>query len=119
MACTVLSALMAVGATMFIRIYRIGQDANYRSIALQEVANVLEERLQQSNEDRNEPTEERRPSESVLHRWPDAKFAYTEAQDELGTRVTVELILHSDPAAKTIQLSGWIVQEQRQTEGGA
>lgn len=104
---------------MFIRIYRIGQDANYRSIALQEVANVLEERLQQSNEERNESIEERLPSESVLHRWPEAKFAYSEAQDELGTRVTVELILHSDPAAKTIQLSGWVVKEEKQTEGGS
>jgi hypothetical protein len=111
-ACTLLSALFGIGGALFLRVYRIGQDAQYRSIALQEVANELEVQLKQTAAQRTELSKDRRPSDSVLYRWPDAKFLYREVQDSLGTRVTVELVLHSDPLAKTIQLSGWIVDDQ-------
>lgn len=114
-ACTLLSALFGIGGALFVRVYRIGQDAHYRSIALQEVANELEAQLKQPDSQRAELPKDRRPSEAVLHRWPDAKFLYREAQDSLGTRVTVELVLNPDPLAKTIQLSGWIVDEQSST----
>jgi hypothetical protein len=113
-ACTLLSALIGIGGALFIRVYRIGQDAEYRSIALQEVANELEAKLLQTSEQRAAATEQR-PSEAVLHRWPDAKLQFRETRDELGIRVTVELVLHSDPQAKTIQLRGWIVDDQSST----
>lgn len=111
-ACTLLSALFGIGGALFVRVYRIGQDAEFRSIALQEVANELDVQLKQTASQRTEWSKDRRPSESVLHRWPDAKFLYREVQDSLGIRVTVELVLNSDPLAKTIQLSGWIVADQ-------
>lgn len=113
-ACTILSALFGIGGALYIRVYRIGQDAQYRSIALQEVANELEAKLLQTSEQRAATTEQR-PSEAVLYRWPDAKLLFRETRDELGIRVTVELVLHSDPQAKTIQLSGWIVDDQSST----
>ncbi|MCU0712067.1 MAG: hypothetical protein MUC43_08410 [Pirellula sp.] len=113
-ACTLLSALFGIGGALFVRVYRIGQDAEYRSIALQEVANELETKLLQTAEQRASTTEQR-PSEAVLYRWPDAKLLFRETRDELGIRVTVELVLHSDPLAKTIQLSGWIVDDQSST----
>lgn len=114
-ACTLLSALFGIGGALFVRVYRIGQDAHYRSIALQEVANELELQLKQTDSQRAESTNDRKPSEAVLYRWPEAKFLYREVKDPLGTRITVELVLNPDPLAKTIQLSGWIVDDQSNT----
>ena len=114
-ACTLLSALFGIGGALFVRVYRIGQDAHYRSIALQEVANELEVQLKQTDSQRAESTNERKPSEAVLYRWPEAKLLYREVKDSLGTRITVELVLNPDPLAKTIQLSGWIVDDQSST----
>jgi hypothetical protein len=114
-ACTLLSALFGIGGALFVRVYRIGQDAHYRSIALQEVANELELQLKQTDSQRAESTIDRKPSEAVLHRWPEAKLLFREEKDSLGTRVTVELVLNPDPLAKTIQLSGWIVDDQNDT----
>lgn len=114
-ACTILSALFGIGGALFVRVYRIGQDAHYRSIALQEVANELEAHLKQTESQRAELSQDRKPSEAVLHRWPEAKFLYREVKDSLGTRITVELVLNPDPLAKTIQLSGWIVDDQSST----
>ncbi len=83
-ACTLLSALFAMGGALFVRIYRSGQDAEYRSIALQEVANELESRLRQSAENRAAIAEGHSPSEEVRHVGQKRGFNTTKLPDDLG-----------------------------------
>lgn len=110
--CTLLAAIMGVSVSLFIRIRSIGVDAEYRAIALQEVANELEKRIALPADRRSELPREWKPSESLTHRWPDSLLRYQEDRDELGVRSTVTFQRTISPASEPIELSGWIVTQQ-------
>ena len=110
--CTLLAAITGVSAALFIRIRSIGVDAEYRAIALQEVANELEKRIALPADRRGELPREWKPSESLTHRWPDSVLRYQEDRDELGVRSTVTFQRTISPASEPIELSGWIVPKQ-------
>ena len=115
-ACTLLSTIIGIGVSLMVRVRNIGRDAQYRTIALQEIANELTARLQSSEEARGNMPPNLLPSEAVLHRWPQASMHVRESQDDLGTRITVALSLSNDPLAKTLELSGWVISPQRSQE---
>jgi hypothetical protein len=111
-ACTLLVAVIGTSAALMVRIRAIGVDAEYRSIALQEIANELESRLAQNADELSKLPVEWKPSVSLLHRWPDSVLRYKEIRDELGVRGTVTFLRTTSPASEPIELSGWIATKQ-------
>lgn len=110
--CSLLAALIGVSATLFIRIRSIGVDAEYRSIAIQEVANELEKRTSLPDSVRSELPRAWKPSDTLRKRWPDSVLRYQEAREELGIRSTVTFQRIVSTPNEPIELSGWIVQRQ-------
>lgn len=95
-----------------VRIRAIGVDAEYRTIALQEIANELESRLARNADELSKLPSEWKPSPSLQHRWPDSVLRYQEVRDELGIRGTVTFLRTTSQAIDPIELSGWIAMKQ-------
>lgn len=120
---SIIGLLVTTTTTLGLRIRKLDQDAQFEMMAIQELANALENEIGKHYEQLNAPESEGTTSISVSellsNRWPDASIVPIYEEDSLGRRITLQLYRSKLTNARPIELSGWIVAPSQEASASS
>ena len=114
MSMILLVSAMGLASTLIHRVNHLWSDAQNYQFAVNELSNQLQQLVPLSPDDAKDAIDAIAPSDACKDTLREPKLVGVLAEDELGSRVTLQLTWKDRGEAKPIMLSAWL-QHQRAT----